>query len=463
VPLFPERRLGSGLLMPRRWSAGCGPDSLYLALSLIGVDCGYIDLTKRIGICRKKQRVSMNDLWQAAQEVGAHGVGVETNEEKLTEILEMKPRVIAILHLEAQGEKERHFVCAYLSRARKIALAERGPLRDELAKTWRKRWSGKALLLCREPLVRSRGSSGRGPHPRIHLDQVTFDAGKQAYGGECVFSLVIRNTGQAPLHLKGVIPNCTCTDVQLTKERIDVGQSGALQGTIHVGRRSGPRSARIGIISDDPERPRIDVAVIWEVRPPGGRCYPKVMVFDKAVQDEEMEASVQVRPTGDRPMAISSITCDEKWIGYKHEAGSNAFVVRVTPDWCAGAREGMVFVRLVPSGCVLALPVRAHVIPRVAIDPSELFAASVNGEAVVTQVEVWSAGGKKELKVINATLKGLPGGVESVTPSSDHKNGWVLRLKCGPFGEKKSLFAVGSLVIQTTESDDLTVPIYVRR
>jgi len=74
--LFPELRLGSGFLVPARWCAGCGPDSLYLALRLIGVDCDYVDLPKRMGISKHKQRVNMNDLWQAAQEVGAHGAAV---------------------------------------------------------------------------------------------------------------------------------------------------------------------------------------------------------------------------------------------------------------------------------------------------------------------------------------------------------------------------------------------------
>ena len=63
--------------MPMKWSAGCGIDSLFLSLRLIGFNnVAYMDLVDKAGIQAANQWLNLDELWQLSREVGGHAVGI---------------------------------------------------------------------------------------------------------------------------------------------------------------------------------------------------------------------------------------------------------------------------------------------------------------------------------------------------------------------------------------------------
>ena len=117
----------------------------------------------------------------------------------------------------------------------------------------------------------------RGPHPKIAFDRETHDFGAVRQEAVLKASILLKNEGDAPLHVKDVRADCGCSTVALATREIAPGASTPLDITFRTFAMSGRLTKRIHVLSDDPDRAtaelllRVDVSAGIIAEP--GRFY----------------------------------------------------------------------------------------------------------------------------------------------------------------------------------------------
>lgn len=102
--------------------------------------------------------------------------------------------------------------------------------------------------------------------PQAVVVETLFDAGRVAKGEEIVHDFVIRNEGDAPLHITDVRPACGCT-VADYDETIPPGESGKVHAVLDTSTENGGISKGITVLTDDPETPRVVLTIRAVVEP----------------------------------------------------------------------------------------------------------------------------------------------------------------------------------------------------
>lgn len=91
---------------------------------------------------------------------------------------------------------------------------------------------------------------------------------------------ILRNTGDEPLHIREVHPNCACSAVTLEREHIPPGAQSVLTTRIRLGEETVPRRSSVRIVSSDHRQPEITVGFEWiavdaiRAEPPDWPCPP---------------------------------------------------------------------------------------------------------------------------------------------------------------------------------------------
>lgn len=92
--------------------------------------------------------------------------------------------------------------------------------------------------------------------PRLEMEPETYEWGRQEENkGLYEFRFVLRNTGDASLHITKVRPGCGCTKVDLKQETLAPGESTEMTGTLKTAGSEGKMSKSIAMTTDDPTRP----------------------------------------------------------------------------------------------------------------------------------------------------------------------------------------------------------------
>jgi hypothetical protein len=450
---------GSKSLVPLKWSAGCGIDSLYLGLHLIGHEADYLDLIRKAGIEEPKQRVDLNVLWQVAREVGAHALAIRAkDEERLLAVMKKGAPYTAILHLKEYGEAEQHLACAYLARDGSLKIAGEATYQPEIGKTWRKRWSGVALILSKKPFANIPTSQ---PIPKIHFDAVDYDAGHVPVGSIFNFVFDIQNKGEVPLNLEGAFSSCNCGEVTLSDSVVPVGGMTQLVGEIRIGNIPGQSGSQISVVSNDPERPRVDLMVTWEVDPPVFAFNPSQVKVAHLFQGQAGNAVIEVMQNSDQDAKINKITTSDDWIQCELSKDARMLKVNVRPEWSQGVCEGSIYIDTESPVSRINIPVEVQVRPLIIARPAQVFSAREANEKYIRKV-VTLHSGKEDLKyeVLKVELQGVPG---STTVKTDATGDWQIELNMGPF-TGDNVFAVGYAIIKTshTVAKQLKIPIYIK-
>ncbi len=106
---------------------------------------------------------------------------------------------------------------------------------------------------------------GDEPTPRIEVSDTVFDIGEIWQGRPAQKSFSITNAGDAPLNV-GVEASCGCTAVTQPKTPLAPGATTSFSITYDT-LLQGKIDKRVVIVSSDPERGRIDVAVRGHIKP----------------------------------------------------------------------------------------------------------------------------------------------------------------------------------------------------
>ena len=100
------------------------------------------------------------------------------------------------------------------------------------------------------------------PRPRIFIDRDTHDFGTMMSGKKVTHRFKIHNVGDEPLILRKISASCSCTVPKVERTHLPPDATGTIEAELTV--RTGRRSSRIYIDSNDPDRPRAIIQLASE-------------------------------------------------------------------------------------------------------------------------------------------------------------------------------------------------------
>ena len=104
-----------------------------------------------------------------------------------------------------------------------------------------------------------------GPRPKIDFDRREHDFGVVKQQTEHKATFVVKNGGNAPLHVSGVRGDCGCTQEDISSKEIAPGGTSTITVTFHTHTFLGPMTKHIHVESDDPENPKSELTVRLDV------------------------------------------------------------------------------------------------------------------------------------------------------------------------------------------------------
>lgn len=178
-----------------------------------------------------------------------------------------------------------------------------------------------SLALAQVPPVPKNEGASTGPQPKLHVAQRLLNLGKIADGDRPVVSWTLENRGDADLVIEKTQTSCGCTVVQLAEDQKRIPPGGVLElkASFDSKGRRGYQHKKIGVITNDPAEPKIDVEFdvtvepLYEIDPPG-------MLNLRAVQrGEEVEKMILVWPAaGRKELEIKSFEFDNSQVPLTH-------------------------------------------------------------------------------------------------------------------------------------------------
>jgi hypothetical protein len=117
------------------------------------------------------------------------------------------------------------------------------------------------MLLAAGPLM------GQGQTSKVLFDDLVKDFGKSTEGEILTHVFRFTNQGQAVLEIIGLQPSCGCTSALLSDKRIQPGQSGQIKVNLNTRGLVGRLIKEVGVVTNDPERPRVRLRVQTVIQP----------------------------------------------------------------------------------------------------------------------------------------------------------------------------------------------------
>jgi hypothetical protein len=122
------------------------------------------------------------------------------------------------------------------------------------------------LTLCAAILPAVLAGAADAKAPKVVVDEPIVDAGKVDSGARLALDFAIRNEGDAPLEITDVKPACGCTVAEYDRV-IAPGATGAVHAVVDTTNFAGAFSKSITVFTNDPETPKLQLAVRAEIEP----------------------------------------------------------------------------------------------------------------------------------------------------------------------------------------------------
>jgi hypothetical protein len=452
-----------GYLYDEQWSAGCGIDSLYIALELLKLNGDYLGLAHEAHVTQPDQWVDLNTLWDLARQHGATVQGLDfptRSVGSLKTALSGAKRTVAVVHLRGVDGGPDHLVCMYVSPSGELKVAGGTGYQKTISATWDRRWSGVALMVSAAESPPAKSSDQvLSSTPRLFIAPGEIQAGPIAFGGTFHYRFKIHNGGALPLELQKVVASCSCNQFTLSDKVIAPGKDSLLDGTVSVGFKEGSNSGQIAILSNDPERPVAELPLSWSVLPPAAHFVPRNVKIEFKHSGEQVEQSIQVVANPD-DLAHAKINVDARWVSAKIDAPASTLKLVLRPTGPSQLQTAEVAMTLA-SGEQMILPIEAVLKLPIQVQPETLFFSADSKSSISSQtVTLRPAAGTKPFKVIKAVLVGIDGKVDC-TASQDGLS-WTLRVTPLISDSRESLLKA-AMKIETDEPDAkmLEIPVYI--
>lgn len=314
----------------------------------------------------------------------------------------------------------------------------------------------------------SRGGDSSGP-PRISLPVDAYiDLGALLVNKRKPHALktIIHNEGWSDLRIEELNLSCACLNGTLSADVIAPGQSAALHIDVSVAGVE-ERSASVKLITNDPEKPVVQLRWKWTVVEPIG-CEPTFVQSNSCEPGRREEFAVKVVRNsprvddswlGDVQLVCSGagISADWTYAPHKNELGS--IIVRIDPTQSHTEVRGQVILRRAadPDEQVM-LPVSYRIAAEVSASPNQAFFSALTNAEPLKRIITLRRERDHALEVQSATVEPDDSGVSVQLqrasdrvwlativwqpPSAPGVHSWTVRFQC-----------------TTPESRELVVPV----
>jgi hypothetical protein len=144
--------------------------------------------------------------------------------------------------------------------------------------------------------------------PRVELPESTHDFGKISEDQALTYTFVIKNTGDAPLHIKNIDPDCDCTAADYDRI-IPPGGQGKITLTIAPFSVLRQFAKHTKVFFNDPARPQVTLSLTG-LGEPTIEIQPSHIVRFQGEAGEDLKAQVRFISHLNIPWEISEVTTD---------------------------------------------------------------------------------------------------------------------------------------------------------
>jgi hypothetical protein len=455
-------------LIPIKWSAGCGLDALYICVNLDNVPVTYAEVVARSGLTSPGDPIDMASLWHLARRCGAYaqGVRVTSGPDVLRKIMQEASVRTAIVHLRAverEDKREGEHFCAVHLRGDALRIVGQDSYESEVAKEWKARWSGAALLVSASPITLP--GARNAPLPQVFLSPQRFDCGAVYAGTKVAYEFRVENRGDGDLEITGVKSDCSCLTPTIGENVLAPKRSTTLTGHVEAGPSIGRRTVRITVFSTDPARPEAPLEVTLDVAPlPIKPSEPKVAMTTKS-PSERVRATVTVDYTDPgAAIRVARLEPSAEWLKADLSADGREIALTAEALGNVKSRSAMLLVHTAEPEATLKLPVEVRMIESVVCRPAALYLDRKNqpGGTIVRTIEVRPRPGA-QFTGAAAEIHGLSGSPTSL--QGDAETGvWRVEIEF-TISPEQAPMSVGTVEISGMSGgarEVVRVPVYVR-
>ncbi|UCH34746.1 MAG: DUF1573 domain-containing protein [Armatimonadota bacterium] len=188
-------------------------------------------------------------------------------------------------------------------------------------------------------------SPSGGAAPRIAFESTDHDFGTVTIGDAVEHEFVFRNVGDAPLVIEQVRTSCGCTGALVTEKQVAPGGEGRVKATFRTTSYKGDQRKSIYVETNDPEQPRVTLALIGYVMVEV-EVSPATIYVRDVTPDESRKYSIVVKRPDGKELRITKLSPSrpEIHLGEPQQRPDGTYEIEVTlgPGLPAGRLTGQV-------------------------------------------------------------------------------------------------------------------------
>jgi hypothetical protein len=283
---------------------------------------------------------------------------------------------------------------------------------------------------AKAPAAKPAAAKSSAAAPKIEISPETKDAGTVAKGQMVEATFIVKNTGGSDLMISDARPSCGCTVASFDKI-IKPGAEGKIQSSVDTKSFSGPISKSVLVVSNDPERPQLNLFIKAMVKPfvdvvPQPFVRFSVIKGDAASQDvvlisEEKGFRPTIAETSQPYVKAEILPAGDKDKIPGRPGEQYKVHVNVQPDAPEGLLNAPIRIATgVSQQPTVEIPVSGIVRPRVSVTPVTVnFGNFTAGKDPITRnIIVTNNKPAVPVKVMRAEVS-VPGFITDVVPTQD--------------------------------------------
>ena len=283
---------------------------------------------------------------------------------------------------------------------------------------------------AQKPAAKAAPAKPGAAAPKIQVSPETKDAGTVAKGQVIEAVFVVRNAGGSDLVISDARPSCGCTVASFDRI-IKPGAEGKLVSSVDTKSFSGPISKSVLLVSNDPERPQMNLFVKAMVKPyvdvlPQAFVRFSVVKGDPAGQDvilvsEEKGFRPTIAETSQPYVKAEILPAGDKDKVQGRPGEQYKVRVNVTPDAPEGLLNAPIRIATgVAQQPTLEIPVSGIIRPRVSVTPVTVnFGNFTAGKDPITRnIIITNNKPAQPMRVTRAEVS-VPGFVTDVVPTQE--------------------------------------------
>jgi hypothetical protein len=180
-----------------------------------------------------------------------------------------------------------------------------------------------------------------GGKPKIVFERESWDFGRVKQGDSLEAEFIFRNDGKSVLSIDKVETSCGCTAALVSEKKVEAGRRGRIKVTFATAGYGGRVTKHVFVTSNDPARPRVQLAVNADVETPPQPKFelaPFTADLGLLLEGEPIETDVILRNKGELELVVE---CEHKGAEFASEGRPLAFPLKI-----AAGREKRISLRL---------------------------------------------------------------------------------------------------------------------